>query len=135
MDIRDYDALVANVRLGLQELSPAQLASLGSAVRAEQERRQWPAVVASVTSSDPQHPGASAVRTASAPPALALDPETTERWRSTPITVHLSWPEHHTPWICSRCGAEWCRVRNPPTCRPGRVLVETAPVDAKWIQD
>ena len=42
MDIQDYDALVATVRRRLPELTPAQLTDLGIAVRAEQERRQWP---------------------------------------------------------------------------------------------
>ena len=62
MDIRDYDALVATVSLRLQELSPAQLASLGSAVRTEQERRQWP-----LATSAPLQLGTAAVMLAAAP--------------------------------------------------------------------
>ena len=101
MDIRDYDALVATVRIRLRELSPAQLAYLHSAVRAEQERRLWP-----LTVSVPLRPGTAAVTVAATP--------STERWRTIMITVNQSWPEYHTPWICSRCGAEWCRIRNLP---------------------
>ena len=62
MDIRDYDALVATVRRRLPELTPAQLTDLGIAVRAEQERRQWP-----LTSATPLQSGAAAVTVGVAP--------------------------------------------------------------------
>ena len=109
MDIRDYDALVATVRRRLWELTPAQLTDLGIAVRAEQEFRQWP-----LTSAIPLQSGAAAV-------TVGVAPHIFERWRTTRITVNQSWPECHTPWFCSQCGAEWLRVRNPPLRRPPQV--------------
>ena len=102
MDIRDSDALVAAVRLRLPELSPHHLAYLGSAVRAEQESRQWP-----VMRSTPLQP-----RTAVATVGAAVP--STERWRTTVIIVNRFWPGYRTPWFCNRCGAEWCRIREPP---------------------
>ena len=109
MDIQDYDALVATVRGRLPELTPAQLTDLGIAVRAEQERRQWP-----LTSATPLQSGAAAV-------TVGVAPHIFERWRTTRITVNQSWLECHTPWFCSQCGAECLRVRNTPLRRPPQV--------------
>ena len=41
-----------------------------------------------------------------------------ERWATVRMVMVREWPEHSSPWGCAGCGAQWCRVRQPPEHPP-----------------
>ena len=131
MDICDEFEAIA--RLRLEDFSADGFEAIARAVRGEQERRRCQA------------------STLSEPPPARLRPEPerrrrlrrelervaeaeqerrdrTERWTTSRMIVERQWLRDF-PWSCEICGAEWCKVRNPPAwarraADPPRAAVE-----------
>jgi len=45
-----------------------------------------------------------------------------EPWATTRMVIVREWPQYGSPWDCLRCGAQWCRIRQPPARPPDGVL-------------
>lgn len=103
MKIRDNEFAVVNVRLRLRGLSADELEAIALAVRGEEASRRCRLSTASEILPAMRHQE-----------TLAADLGNIERWTSVSVEVIRQWQGYDSPWTCSPCGEEWCRVRNPP---------------------
>ena len=124
--------MILNLCLKIADLTGEELEALQQAIVIEKRRRQGSQDVTEVgpTRSETR------VKAWSVPPAIIpavqrletpdyADPWLTssvgaEQWSTTRIVVTRRWPRSRTPWTCGWCGAEWCRVRKPPTAEATR---------------
>ena len=119
MDFCDNGLFVVDLRLRLESFSAEEFEAIAHAVRGEQERRQCQANTLSVLPPARLRPEPERRRRLRQDLELVAMAErerreATERWTTFRITVERLWPQHHSPWTCEWCGAEWCKVRPPP---------------------
>ena len=117
MDICDEFEAIA--RLRLEDFSADGFEAIARAVRGEQERRRCQANALSVLPPARLRPEPERRRRLRQDLELVAMAErerrdATERWTTCRITVEREWPQYQYPWPCEWCGAEWCKIRNPP---------------------
>ena len=142
--------MVINLRLRLEYFSEDELAALGQALLKEQHRRQclrsathdapsqWNAVYQRICATLPRCIDLEALPngTMDVGSTCPVAPADDERWTSAQVVVTRNWPTCRSPWVCSECGAEWCRTRNPPPPRAAvSGVADAAPepaIDLHW---